>query len=790
MPLARCFLLVIAFAVPTCAGEFIDHVTCVATSRQVAGYLDEKFLVSDADLTEVPPNSGRWVVGREARAWNSNYGVVNGRNDESPIVEFQFETMSDVAGLHVWNMPGPRGFATVTVQYAQHEDDWQFLPEVLTFAAVDREREFVGERIHFSRSIRARKVRLWCHATHRGRFGQPDVAGLVRVKFVRTENSMAETLPNSTLLGLPEDCGIVNVKAPPYAAKGDGITDDTQAIQRAMNDCQATRRYVYLPAGTYLVSQTLAFKPGVFFGDNNIRGAGIGRTIIRLKDHTFTSPEAPQPVISFGYHGSPSGGGVSADWFNNNIRGLTIDVGHNPGAIGLQYYSNNAGAARELEILDTLQTGVIGLDLGYQDQNGPLLVKDVTIRGFDIGVSAGNSVNSQILSQITLHDQRSLALRNIGQCLTVEQLSATGNSPRIHSQWGFLTLVDCRLTGKTPQSEAAVTSGEFLCAVNLRTEGFTQTISSRYPQPETVESSVVDRFFSAQTIGNPGNKQALTDRKMTPKVPPIELTPGTKTQKAVNVRNFRRIEDTDDSAAFQRAIDSGAEIVYVPTIGQVTLGSTVIIRGGVQRITGFQSQLACSTGDKPSFRIAMLDSPQLIIEDLNDVGRVENVSDSVVILMNIQGIDGHLLGQGEVYLENTVGDFEVGPEQRVWSRQLNSERAGTKLFNRGGQLTIIGLKTERGGTLVETSHGGRTEVLGGLCYTTNKGELAPMFVNQDSSVWAAIGEVCYTGNPFQVLVSEERRGVTREWQRGEVPKRFDFLQGSAFVYDGRQDSAE
>ena len=87
---------------------------------------------------------------------------------------------------------------------------------------------------------------------------------------------------------------------------------------------------------------------------------------------------------------------------------------------------------------------------------------------------------------------------------------------------------------------------------------------------------------------------------------------------------------------------------------------------------------------------------------------------------------------------------------------------------------------------METTEGGRTEVFGGLCYTTTRGGLAPMFVNVDSSVWAAIGEVCYTGDAFRVIVSEKRGGMSREWKRGEVPRRFDFLQGSAVVYDGRQ----
>ncbi|MBQ2719024.1 MAG: glycoside hydrolase family 28 protein [Clostridia bacterium] len=43
----------------------------------------------------------------------------------------------------------------------------------------------------------------------------------------------------------------LDVTAPPYLAVGDGVTDCTAAIQRALCDCTA-RDCVYLPAGTYL----------------------------------------------------------------------------------------------------------------------------------------------------------------------------------------------------------------------------------------------------------------------------------------------------------------------------------------------------------------------------------------------------------------------------------------------------------------------------------------------------------------------------------------------------------
>lgn len=44
-----------------------------------------------------------------------------------------------------------------------------------------------------------------------------------------------------------------------------------------------------------------------------------------------------------------------------------------------------------------------------------------------------------------------------------------------------------------------------------------------------------------------------------------------------------------------------------------------------------------------------------------------------------------------------------------------------------------------------------------------------MFVNSESSVFAFFGEVCFNGDPFQVLVRETRGGEIREVKRGDGP---------------------
>ncbi|HVV72231.1 MAG TPA: endopolygalacturonase, partial [Verrucomicrobiae bacterium] len=221
------------------------------------------------------------------------------------------------------------------------------------------------------------------------------------------------------------------------------------------------------------------------------------------------------------------------------------------------------------------------------------------------------------------------------------------------------------------------------------------------------------------------------------------------------------------------AIDSGHKTVYFP-VGRYTLGGTVYVRGNVQRIIGLESSF---TPNVPG-RIVIADgaSPVVLLERLDFIyARMQVLHNSrrKLVLSSITDM-GYSAGRnaGDLFLEDVCMRpwvFHTG--QHVWARQLNTEGPTTEVVNDGGTVWILGLKTEGDGVLVETSHGGSTEVLGGFAYANLTGSKPCMFRVLDSSFSGTLGESVLRRQPFQNVVEHFRQGQAQRISRDQAAHR-------------------
>lgn len=186
---------------------------------------------------------------------------------------------------------------------------------------------------------------------------------------------------------------VIDVTRPPFSATGDGVTDDTEAINAAYTfvaeqleelnwrSGNQASYVIYFPAGTYLVSDTIIHNLGQIFypaisgaGLANVETEGVtwvrlvgqnwDNTIIRLKDNCpGFEAGADKEVIFFQEEdvGDTEGNNIPAA---NQLSNLTINVGSgNPGATGAFFLSANTGQISNIRITSEDGQGTVGLDL-------------------------------------------------------------------------------------------------------------------------------------------------------------------------------------------------------------------------------------------------------------------------------------------------------------------------------------------------------------------------------------------------------------------------------------------
>lgn len=587
-------------------------------------------------------------------------------------------------------------------------------------------------------------------------------------------------------LQFPADTGVINVKDAQFGAKGDGITDDTAAIQKALSAGLNRHAIVYLPAGTYLVSDTLKWRDprnpsnGGWGRFLSIQGQGRGHTTIRLADRApgFGDPASPKPVVmtasgdDFNNYSDANGEGNQA--FENSIRDLTIDVGRgNPGAVGVDYQVSNWGAIRNVTIRssDPAGAGYCGIRLERRD-NGPGLIAGVTIEGFQYGVRASQEICTMVFEDLTLRNQKALGIFQKDAIFSARRLSSHNAVPAVRASGNaHLVLVDSFLSGGRQQA-CAVEFADAACGYlrGVTSSGYGGVVSNR--------GVPVEGRRLAHWSTDPAAGSGL----------PLEL-PARDTPDfwCADLSRWQRAGPPtggDDAAIIQAAMDAGKPVVYLP-YGDYKLGATVTVPPHVRLVIGMGGAISATEKgrfrDRPLFRIVGGAREDTTIFDrltayIDDDLAFEHTSPRTLVLRDCSGLGGYRAspGAGDVFIEGCVGggSWSFCAGQRVWARQWDIEVSGNpKVRARGAAIWCLGFKSEGADTLFEISEGAALELLGGFAYTFGVPRESAAFVCVDSDVLLSFAGASYVNGFYHTIVRLTQRGQTKTFTREEARAR-------------------
>ncbi len=625
-----------------------------------------------------------------------------------------------------------------------------------------------------------------CHSTAPNRSMRLRLAPLVQCVL----GVAALTLPAIAQVFEPPTNANIRTVGEFGAIPNDGL-DDLAAFQAALNATVGTSRILYVPNGVYNFSGRLnwgGIGSGGFF---TMQGQSKEGVILKLNDSAvgFTDPAAPRAFID-AYEGN------TANQFRNYLRDVTIDIGsNNLGAIGLEFQANNTGRIENVTIRssDPQKRGLTGLNQGFEFP-GPLLIRNLTIDGFETGYVGAPQEYSVVFEHLTLRNQRTRGIYVWRLPLQIRNLVSQNSVPVLFNDsnpgaWGHVVIDGGTLTGGAPGTDAISneSSGGVLVLRNITTTGYANIVRDKSfstTTPMLVPGGFVSQFTTDAPASMNASPTAILSLPIeeTPDAPAIPLA------QWVSVKSFGAVENDnlDDTAAVQAAMNAGAPVVYFPS-GNYYLSDTITVGAAVRRVEGLMSDLTLNapltTENRPVFRVPPGSQAVVHFSGVNtsfqspgQLGGGVIYEQAVANTLVIR--DGDLTYRntvegGKVFMENLVGTNMTFTGQKVWARQLNPEGSTfTHVTNDAGDLYVLGLKTEGSSIALENRNRARAVIMGGLIYsaTVISDRTRPIVINSESSVSLSLPESCYVNDGFfNVWVRETRGGVTTDFTRAMLP---------------------
>ena len=658
---------------------------------------------------------------------------------------------------------------------------------------------------------------------------------------------------------------VIDVTKPPFSAVPDGKTDCTKALIKAIDfvsgeyekafnktledlksqkddnalisfevrkvggklnvpfpETQPKGYIIYLPRGTYLVSDTISYTSETLYNilfsvrwlEMNavirIVGEDKENTVIKLKDNCKGFEfGARKPVINF-IKGEKSGVAMT-----NLLSNLTVDIGkNNAGAVGVRFFANNTGAVTDLNIIssDDEKRGYAGFEIVDEKVSGAF-IRNLFVDGFDYAIRVTAQQHALAFEHIHVKNQRIAGVYHMGAVVSIRDLISENTVNAVFTV-GFtaeLILVDSLLIGGGEDYAAVNVEYGFGYLRNVRCEGY--GIGFRSYFGERIPCGEMPYEISTHGEHSLFKNAPLPEFFDTANMPdPPEFPTDYRVFKSVADFGAKGDGVTDDTLAIQSALNSGAEGVYfegdrylitapihIPSTVRVVdfmfsdlrVGRELAKTEGVGVFTvdeGENPLLICNLFGWEQFHgvMTLIDNNStrtLCLRMLHTQGAAtyqNHKEGGVVFIENcactVGGVPGAglrkegLKGEDEFISARHIPCFNF-KGQTVFARQINPERATCEILNDGGELTILGFKTEEEGTAFRTVNGGKTTVLGGICCIGTNSQI-PLVENIDSNSMIVLSTMIT--NPkqlFPIAVREEKQGEEKILRDEILPKR-------------------
>ena len=518
---------------------------------------------------------------------------------------------------------------------------------------------------------------------------------------------------------------------------------------------------------------------------------------------------ARKPVINF-IKGEKSGVAMT-----NLLSNLTVDIGkNNSGAVGVRFFANNTGAVTDVNIIssDDEKRGYAGFEIVDEKVSGAF-IRNLFVDGFDYAIRVTAQQHALAFEHIHIKNQRITGVYQMGAVMSMRDLVSENTVNAVFTV-GFtaqLILVDSMLTGGGEDYAAINVEYGFGYIKNVKCDGY--GIGLRTYFGERIPPREMPYEFSTHgeyTLFENTPPTEFFDSKDMPNPPEYP----TDYRKFKSVAEFGAKGDgvTDDTLAIQSALNSGADGVYfeagrylitspihIPSTLRVLdfmfcdllVGKNLAKTEGVGVFTvdeGENSLLICNLFGWEKFHgvmtlidnnstrtltLRMLHTQGTATYQNHKEGGVVFIENCACTVGGVPGAGGRtegVKGENEFISARHIPCFTF-KGQTVFARQINPERSKCEIINDGGELFVLGFKTEEEGTAFKTINGGKTTVLGGICCIGTNSEI-PLVHNVDSNSFIVLSTMIT--NPkqlFPIAVREEKCGEVKILRDETLPKR-------------------